>query len=253
MLKSILIKNLLLNSLQNTKKLKFISEFAIYLVIAALFSSGISIYFEQKLSSYKNDLIRLELKEFKIQEWLTDAPETNLEYKIGKFNYNLIEGNSNFNLGKNRFYFNLLMSYPDTIDLAIADITTINNKLLNKKYEIDRIREENKIIINFLNEVLEKFPKELLSDTEYVKKEDALLNNISLKKIQNMLDQCENNVLLINLYFQDYNNIVDDDKERLKKLIVNTTKTSTNAILYAFMLQIIIFSLVQFFELKELS
>jgi hypothetical protein len=145
------------------------------------------------------------------------------------------------------------MSYPDTIDLAIADITTINNKLLNKKYEIDRIREENKIIINFLNEVLEKFPKELLSDTEYVKKEDALLNNISLKKIQNMLDQCENNVLLINLYFQDYNNIVDDDKERLKKLIVNTTKTSTNAILYAFMLQIIIFSLVQFFELKELS
>ena len=67
MLKSILIKNLLLNSLNNTKKLKFISEFAIYLVIAALFSSGISIYFEQKLSSYKNDLIRLELKEFKIK------------------------------------------------------------------------------------------------------------------------------------------------------------------------------------------
>ena len=68
-----------------------------------------------------------------------------------------------------------------------------------------------------------------------------------------MLDQCENNVLLINLYFQDYNNIVDDDKERLKKLIVDTTKTSTNAILYAFILQLIIFSLVQIFELKELS
>ena len=145
------------------------------------------------------------------------------------------------------------MSYPDTIDLAITDIATINNKLLNKKYEIERIREENKIIINFLNEVLEKFPKELLSDIEYIKKEDALLNNISFKKIQNMLDQCENNVLLINLYFQDYNNIVDDDKERLKKLIVDTTKTSTNAILYAFILQLIIFSLVQIFELKELS
>ena len=100
---------------------------------------------------------------------------------------------------------------------------------------------------------MEKFPKELLSDIEYIKKEDALLNNISFKKIQNMLDQCENNVLLINLYFQDYNNIVDDDKERLKKLIVDTTKTSTNAILYAFILQLIIFSLVQIFELKELS
>ena len=68
-----------------------------------------------------------------------------------------------------------------------------------------------------------------------------------------MLNQCENNILQINLYFQDYNNIVDDEKERLKKLIVDTTKTSTNAILYAFLLQLIIFSLVQIFELKELS
>ena len=35
-------------------------------------------------------------------------------------------------------------------------------------------REENKVIDNFLNEILEKFPKELLSDIGYIKKEDAL-------------------------------------------------------------------------------
>ena len=104
MLKSILIKNLLLNSLQNTKKLKFISEFAIYLVIAALFSSGISIYFEQKLSSYKNDLIRLELKEFKIQEWLTDSTELGHHLKKGKFNFMIFEGNANFDIKKNSFF-----------------------------------------------------------------------------------------------------------------------------------------------------
>ena len=69
----------------------------------------------------------------------------------------------------------------------------------------------------------------------------------------NMLDQSEYNTLQINLYFQDYNNIVDDEKERLKKLIVDITKISTDAILYAFLLQLIIFSLVQIFELKELS
>tara|TARA_B100000780_G_C21063989_1_gene427814 strand:+ start:136 stop:897 length:762 start_codon:yes stop_codon:yes gene_type:complete len=253
MLKSILIKNLLLNSLNDKKKLKFISEFAIYLVIAALFSSGISIYFEQKLSSYKNELIRLELKEFKIQEWLTDAPETNLEFRVGKFNYDLIEGNSNFNLGKNRYYFHLLMLYPDTIDSAITDIELINNKLLDKKYEIEKIKKENKAIIDFINEVLEKYPEELISDIKYRKKVELLLNNISFKKIQNMLDQSANNTLQINLYFQDYNNIVDDKKERLKKLIIDTTKTSANAILYAFLLQLIIFSFVQIFELKELS
>jgi len=169
MLKSILIKNLLLNSLNDTKKLKFISEFAIYLVIAALFSSGISIYFEQKLSSYKNDLIRLELKEFKIQEWLTDAPKTNLEFKTGKFNYDLIEGNSNFNLGKNRYYFHLLTIYPDTIDLAITDIELINNKSLNKKYEIEKIKSENEVIGDFITEIFDKYPEELISDPEYAR------------------------------------------------------------------------------------
>jgi len=253
MLRSILIRNLLLSSINNPKRLKFIIGFAIYLVIAALISSGISIYYEQKLSNYNNELIKLELKEFKIQEWLTDAPKTNLEFKIGKFTYDLIEGNSNFDLGKNRYYFHLLTMYPDTIDLAITDIEVINNKSLNKKYEIEKIKSKNKVISDFIDGIFDKYPEELISDLEYRKKAEILLNNISFKKIKNMLDQSEYNTLQINLYFQEYNNIVDDEKERLKKLIVDTTKTSTDAILYAFLLQLIIFSLVQIFELKELS
>ena len=153
MLKSILIKNLLLRSINNPKKFKFFTEIGIFLVIAALISSGISIYYEQKLSNYKNELIKFELKEFKIQEWLTDAPETNLQVKTGKFTYDLIEGNSNFDLGKNRYYFHLLTIYPDTIDLAITDIELINNKSLNKKYEIEKIKNENKVISDFLDEI----------------------------------------------------------------------------------------------------
>ena len=253
MLKSILIKNLLLRSINNPKKFKFFTEIGIFLVIAALISSGISIYYEQKLSNYKNELIKFELKEFKIQEWLTDAPETNLQVKTGKFTYDLIEGNSNFDLGKNRYYFHLLTIYPGTIDLAITDIELINNKSLNKKYEIEKIKSENEVIGDFITEIFDKYPEELISDPEYRKKVEILLNNISFKKIMNMLDQSEYNTLQINLYFQDYNNIVDDEKERLKKLIVDITKTSTDAILYAFLLQLIIFSLIQIFELKELS
>ena len=234
MLKSILIKNLLLRSINNPKKFKFFTEVGIFLVIAALISSGISIYYEQKLSNYKNELIKLELKEFKIQEWLTDAPGANLDFKIGKFTYDLIEGNSNFDLGKNRYYFHLLTIYPDTIDLAITDIELINNKSLNKKYEIEKIKSKNKVISDFIDGILDKYPEELISDLEYRKKVEILLNNISFKKIMNMLDQSEYNTLQINLYFQDYNNIIDDEKERLKKLIVDITKTSTDAILYAF-------------------
>ena len=62
-----------------------------------------------------------------------------------------------------------------------------------------------------------------------------------------------NNTLQINLFFQDYNRIVDSEKKELKKIILNTTDKSTDAILYAFIFQLVIFSLVQIFELKELS
>ena len=78
MLKSLLIKNILLSTFTNNKRLRFISTLAIYLVIAALFASATSIYFEYKLSKYKNELLKLELKEFKIQEWLTDSTELGL-------------------------------------------------------------------------------------------------------------------------------------------------------------------------------
>ena len=253
MLKSILIRNLLLSSINNPKRLKFFTESGIFLVIAALISSGISIYYEQKLSNYKNELIKLELKEFKIQEWLTDAPETNLKYKTGKFIYGLIEGNSNFYLGKKRYYFNLLTNYPATIEVAIKDIEIINNDYLNNKYKIEKIKKENQIINDFVDKIYNKFPEELLSNQKYIENIENLLNNIPFKKIKNNLDQSKYNILQINLYFQEYNNIVDEKKEVLKKLIVDTTKTSTNAILYAFLLQLIIFSLVQIFELKELS
>ena len=57
----------------------------------------------------------------------------------------------------------------------------------------------------------------------------------------------------INLFFQEYNEIVDTKKNLLKKDIIEITENSTNAILYAFIFQLIIFSLVQVFELREIS
>ncbi len=253
MLRPTLIKNLLFISLKNPKKLKFFTELGIFLVIAALISSGISIYYEKKLSNYQSKLIQLELKEFKIQEWLTDAPETNLQYKTGKFIYDLIEGNSNFDLGKNRYFFNILTYYPATIEVGINDIEIINNDYLNNKYKIEKIKKENQIINDYVEEIYNKFPEELMSDQEYIKNVNILLNNIPFEQIKNKLNQSEYNMSQINFYFQEYNNIIDEKKEVLKKLIVDTTKTSTDAILYAFLLQLIIFSLVQTLELRELS
>lgn len=257
MLKSLLIKNILLSTFTNNKRLRFISTLAIYLVIAALFASATSIYFEYKLSKYKNELLKLELKEFKIQEWLTDSTELGHHLKKGKFNFIIIEGNPNLDIKKNTFYFNLLLNYPLVIDLAIDDIENINNQYLSNKFKIKKIKNENKNINNFLDLKLDQYSEDIASkmmtNLEYKNKEDELLSSVPFKKIKEMLDQSEYNLLQINLFFQEYNNIVDKKKDDLKKLIVETTKNSTDAIFYAFFLQLFIFSIVQIFELKELS
>ena len=105
MLRTFLIRNLLSADKKTKKKLKFISELGIFLVLAALISSGISIFYENKLNLKKSELIKLELEEFKIQEWLTDAPNRNLENKIGKFNFDIIENNNLINISKKDIIF----------------------------------------------------------------------------------------------------------------------------------------------------
>ena len=255
MIKTILIKKLFLNTRQNKKKLNFFANVAIFLILAALISSLISIYFEIKLSNYKTELTKLELEEFTIQEWLTDAPSRNLNFKIGKFNYDLIEGNEKFTVGKTRYYFYLLTWYPNTIRYALEDIKRINNKKLNNKYKIKKIYNNNKETYDFISEIKKKLPEEHdeFTELEEIKLREEAFKDISFKNIKTKLDQNEYDTLQVNLYFQDYNNIVDSKKEELRKLIIKTTKNSTDAILYAFLLQLIIFSIVQVFELRELK
>ena len=73
MIKFLLIKKLTSNTKKNKKRLKFFSELGIFLVLSALISSGISIYFELHLNKKNSELVKLELEEFKIQEWLSDS------------------------------------------------------------------------------------------------------------------------------------------------------------------------------------
>ena len=51
MIRTFLIKNLLSTDKKTKKKLKFFSELGIFLVLAALISSGISIFYENELNS----------------------------------------------------------------------------------------------------------------------------------------------------------------------------------------------------------
>ena len=255
MLRTFLIRNLLSADKKTKKKLKFISELGIFLVLAALISSGISIFYENKLNLKKSEVIKLELEEFKIQEWLTDAPNRNLENKIGKFNFDIIENNNLINISKKRYYFYLLGWYPFTIKYAIDDINSVTNEELKIKYDFENIKKTNQELIEYIYEIIDRLPS---NDDQYLTQHDIneienIFNNIPLDDIVNRLDQSEYNTLQINLFFQEYNSIVDKEKENITKQIIAMTDKSTNAILYAFIFQLIIFTLVQVFELREIS
>ena len=119
MVKFLLIKKLASNTKKNKKKLKFFSELGIFLVLSALISSGISIYYEYQLNTKNSKLVKLELEEFKIQEWLSDASGRNLDNKIGKFTQDTISDSNLINISKKRYFFYLLTWYPFTIKYAI--------------------------------------------------------------------------------------------------------------------------------------
>ena len=255
MIRTFFIKNLLSTDKKTKKRLKFFSEVGIFLVLAALISSGISIFYENKLNNKKSELIKLELEEFKIQEWLTDAPSRNLNNKIGKFNFDTIENNNLFKISKKRYYFYLLRWYPFTINYAIDDIRNIKSKELKIKYDYENIEKTNQEALDYVYDILDSFPK---NEDEYLTKKEIeeieeLFITIPLEDIVFHLDQSEFNTLQINLFFQEYNSIVDQKKKILKEEIINMTDKSTNAILYAFIFQLFIFSLVQVFELREIS
>ena len=165
MIRTFLIKNLLSADKKTKKKLKFFSELGIFLVLAALVSSGISIFYENELNEKKNKIIKLELEEFKIQEWLTDAPSRNLNNKIGKFNFDTIENNSFFNISKKRYYFFLLSWYPLTINYAIGDIELIKNDELKIKYNFEDIKQTNQKALDYIYEIYDKLP---LNEDEYL-------------------------------------------------------------------------------------
>ena len=255
MLKFLLIKKLSSNTKKNKKKLKFFSELGIFLVLSALISSGISIYYEYQLNSKNSKLVKLELEEFKIQEWLSDASGRNLDNKIGKFTHDTIDESNLINISKKRYFFYLLTWYPFTIKYAIQDIDLIENQDLKNKYNFKDIKDTNEKALKYVFDVYENLPLNdnlNLTQSELDELEQSF-EDIIFQDIKMHLDISEFNTLQINLFFQEYNKIIDLEKEEIIKDILNITNKSTNAILYAFLFQLFVFSLVQIFELREIS
>ena len=253
MIKSLLFKNLLLTTLKNKKRLRFVAEFSIFLIIAALISSAISIYFESRISKYTNQLSFYEFEELKVQEWLEDSAEQNLENRDNKFSFMLTSDTDAVPISKARYYFRLLSWYPVTVDLALQDALVVGNNKLREKYEIKKKIKDNDGIYDYVSQIMKKIKDDdEFTDEKDIKFEEDYFVTIDKKEIFNKLDQSEEMMMEIGLYFQEYNNIIDDKKIQLYQKIEDDTKFSTRLILFAFLLQLVIFIIVQIFELREL-
>ena len=254
MIRTFLIKNLLTTSKKSKKKLKFVAEVSIFLIIAALISSAISIYFESRISKYTNQLSALEFEELKIQEWLNESATYNLENRDNKFIYMITSDNEIISISKARYYFHLLSWYPVTVDLALQDALVVGNDELRKKHQIKKKIKDNNLVMEYVGEIL----KDIDDEDEFTEKKDIKFQEDYFakknhKEIFNKLDQSEELMMQVGLYFQDYNNVIDGNKIKLYEKVKEDTKLSTRLILFAFLLQLFIFIIVQIFELRELK
>ena len=82
---------------------------------------------------------------------------------------------------------------------------------------------------------------------------EQIFNDLFFQDIKLHLEKSEFNTRQINLFFQEYNKIIDIEKQKTRKEILNITNKSTDAILFAFLFQFFVFSFVQIFELREIS
>ena len=258
MIKSFFIKSLLIKTYKNKKKLKFFTEFSLFLIMAALISSAISIYFEIKIANHNNKLSNLEFEEIRVQDWMKTSASVNVDNRDYKFIYYLTSENEKITISKSRYYFQLLNWYPITIDLALEDALKVGNNKLHQKYKIkDKIKKNEKIkdYIQFVYDKLGVADSDEYTDRFDIKKEENYFKSISEKErkyLFDSLDELEKIMMEVGLYYQENNNIIDQKKVLIQKQIEKDSKLSVTLIFLAFFLQILIFSIVQIFELREL-
>ena len=164
------------------------------------------------------------------------------------------------------YLFYLLTRQENEVDLAIKAVEKVMLRLGISGPDDFKEMEANYPNKDFIQKYyLEFYHKWKTADREI---EDFVWNTIGDKKfdytneffrninhedIKKFLDLNEHIYSQTILFFIEYNNIIDKQKNNLREKILTTTKKSTNAILYAFLLQLIIFCIIQFFELREIS
>ncbi len=286
MLKSIAINNLLSLTKKNKKRFRILTNIAISFVVAAIITSFISIYYESKLTNLRAELTKLNYDKSITQEWLSDNSKLLSRNRHYDFLYTLSASlpKDYLNLSAERFYYNMLAWTPETVRLAIADAKRLNlNVELISKEELNSLksrylrasksqRDQNYFkeyaLKNFTIEEMDNITEKIRDNVskignnlfyyegpnrENIISDENYFQDIDINFLQNQIFSLEAITTILTVMYSNKNNSISEKLKKIEREILLATKYSTNIILFAFLFQIIIFIIIQIFEVREVK
>ena len=267
---------------KNTKKAIFIINFGIFLSIFAASSAIISLYIENKVSSleFKHTLYSKEKKYYErsIDETLSISSELN--------QFRFIENSHTYfnNYLRSNEFGKTVISYKDfaipVIYYYINDLTDeefISENDIDYDYFTKEDGDELKKLIISTNKMLklqfkkysglEKIIEKTLYKSDFDDLEREIMNkdfikdndlrNINYEEaVEELSETLDNMLRLMDYTFHYLNQVIEDYDLSINDInneIINFSKIEKNLILIAFILQLIVFIIIQFFEVSSVN
>ena len=242
---------------------------AIFISIFAVSASVISLVFEKKIENNNKLLSREYINEIIYDHWLASAPrhigdieriiseidtQNNLLVYVQAFNKKLITERDTIHnplVDYIRFVGNGIDVIKDSLEDASSLSITKENKLFirntsevvnNIEEEYEKIREENKNISIDISKVLNEF-------TDADKKLFFTKARIAIQDLEELLIKIKKLNIDLNINFYSDKKVESQNRIlEIKKNINQFSSNESNSIFIAFIIQLLIFLIVQFFE-----
>ena len=279
---------LLLNSFKNNKNVKQFLLFiniGIFLSIFAISSAIITFYTETKIDSLEFDLINEHNDKKYYDDLLDDFSELrNTLYSWTKHESDVINLYQHF--ASTKLGSKLLSINDIYLPILFIDLNSEDSKYLREFFDFfDELME----VVDLFYESEDWLPKELDKSIEEIRKHKDLLNKdyskyydtifnynispiindvyyennklidldnqifIDYEKLREFTDELDNLFYLFEIFFTDISSnsqiIINDYNEKIIKL----SKRENNIIIIAFFLQLIIFCIIQYFEINSIQ
>ena len=278
-----LLKFFVLNK-KRTRRTLLVINFSIFLTIFAASAAIISLYTENKISEKEFELIEMQRAQNYFHNFKSALPGMHtsadsaimFDRLINRF-FLLIDGTKFYDklINKRELYFYrahaLYGPMYDVLDEEVDEMVEQMKQDLPIIYDeesVDSLTQNGELFKSYKN--FKKKYKHFKENTKEFEQYEALTKYELLKeskseeyidsyiKYEDYYDQAYDSNLwfinyleLIEIMFLDFGQMNKSDMAILNKEIINLSKNESKLILFAFFLQLIIFCIIQFFEISS--